>query len=202
MTTKKAVGNEPLMPLRFCKTKWTENVPVVERVIEMLPQLCKYLKAVQENKVPNPKTKTFCVVKETCGDELIEAKLSFYLFVAKKIQPFLTLYQADKPMMPFLPTDLLEVIKSLMAAVLKDDTIKEAKTTTQLCAIKVSDATKQLHYKNVEIGFSADKMLKKALQEKKISELRVKEFRESSKAFIVAILSKLLDKCPLKYSVV
>ena len=36
----KAVQNQnPVMPLRFCKTHWTENVPVVDRAVEMLPQL-------------------------------------------------------------------------------------------------------------------------------------------------------------------
>jgi len=62
----------------------------------------------------------------------------------------------------------------------------------------VSDTTKQLHCKKVDIGFSAEKTVKKALQDKQISELREKEYRESAKAFIIAILSKLLDKCPLQ----
>ena len=55
----KSVTGDVLMPLRFCKTKWTENMPVVERAIEMLPQWCKYVKAVQESKVSNPETKSF-----------------------------------------------------------------------------------------------------------------------------------------------
>jgi len=38
------------MPLRFCKTRWLENVPVVDRAVEMLPQLRLYVNAVQENK--------------------------------------------------------------------------------------------------------------------------------------------------------
>ena len=63
------------MPLRFCKTRWTENVPVVERALDMLPQLRQYIKAVNKSKVPDPQTRTFGVVKEMCGDQLIEAKL-------------------------------------------------------------------------------------------------------------------------------
>jgi len=76
----------------------------------MLPQLRQYVKAVQENKVPDPQTKTFGVVKETCGDLLIEAKLAFYRYTGKKIQPFLTLYQCDALMMPFLATDLFDLL--------------------------------------------------------------------------------------------
>ena len=36
---RKSVVNDPIMPLRFCKTRWTENGPVVECAIDMLPQL-------------------------------------------------------------------------------------------------------------------------------------------------------------------
>ena len=44
-----SVHNEPVMPLRFCKTRWTENVPVVERAADMLPQLRQYINAVKDN---------------------------------------------------------------------------------------------------------------------------------------------------------
>jgi hypothetical protein len=54
----------------------------------MLPQLRQYIKAVKENKVPDPQTKTFGVVKESCGDLLIEAKLAFYRYVGKNFDRF------------------------------------------------------------------------------------------------------------------
>ena len=50
----KCVGEVAVMPMKFCATRWTENDPVVERALEMLPQLRQYVKAVQESKVPNP----------------------------------------------------------------------------------------------------------------------------------------------------
>ena len=62
----------------------------------MLAQLRQYVKAVQESKVSNPKTKSFDVVKESCNDSLMEPKLSFYRSVDKQMKPFLTLYQTDK----------------------------------------------------------------------------------------------------------
>ena len=198
----KAVENDPIMPLRFCKTRWTENVPVVERVVEMLPQLRQYVKAVQENKVPDPKTKTFGVVKETCSDLLIEAKLAVYRFIGKKIQPFLTLYQCDAPMMAFLANDLFDLLKSLMTSVIKADVMTKTKTIVQLCEIDVTDTANQLHYKKVDIGYSAENAVKKLVQGKKVSELGEKKFRESAKAFIVTILSRLLNKSPLQYSLV
>ena len=54
-----------------------------------------------------------------------------------------------------------------MAAVIKADIMTEDKTAAQLCDIKVSDATKQLHCKKVDIGFSAERIAKKAFQDNK-----------------------------------
>lgn len=196
------VGGEALMPLRFCRTRWTENVPVVERAAEMLPQLRLYVKAVQESKVPHPKTKSYEIVKESCSDPLIEAKLSFYRSVGKEIQPFLTLYQTDKPMMPFLCSDLYDLLKSLMNRVMKFDVMVTNNSAIKLCEVKVNDRDNHQPYKKVDIGFTADKILKKLVNEKKISERQEMEFRQEAKSFIIAILSKLLNKCPLQYSLV
>jgi len=84
------------MPLRFCKTRWTEHLPIVELAIEMLPQLRQYVKAVQGSIVSNPRTKSFDVVKESCNDPLMEPKLSCYRSVYKQMKFFLTLCQTDK----------------------------------------------------------------------------------------------------------
>lgn len=43
-------------PLKFCNCRWLENVPVCERVVNMIPQLTKYVAAVTAGAYPNPKT--------------------------------------------------------------------------------------------------------------------------------------------------
>lgn len=199
---KAVQSDSPVMPLRFCKTRWTENVPVVERAVEMLPQLRLYVKSVLEKKSPDPKTKSFDVVKECCSDQLMEAKLSFYRTVGQQIKPFLTLYQTDRPMMHFMSTDLYDLFKSLMSRVIKADVMKTASTAVKMCEIKVTDEANQRIYKNVDIGFSADMMLKKLVKEKKCSERHDMEFRQSAKAFVVTIVSRLLIKSPLNYTLV
>ena len=197
----KAVQSEsPLMPLRFCKTRWTENVPVVERAIEMLPHLRLYVQAVLEKKSPDPKTKSFDVVKDCCSDKLMEAKLSFYRLIGQQLKPYLTLYQTERPMMPFMSSDLLDLLKSLMSRVIKADVMKTA--ASNICDVNVTDVANQVNYKNVDIGFSADRMLKKLVKDKKCSERQEMEFRQSAKAFVVSMLSRLLMKSPLTYTLV
>lgn len=110
----KAVGQiSPLMPLKFCKTRWVENVPVTERMIKILTDL-KYVNAVGAGKFPNPGTKSYTTVNEGCRDPLLLAKLAFHLSFSKEVAPFLNLYQTDRPMIPFLAADLSNVVRSVM----------------------------------------------------------------------------------------
>lgn len=62
-------------------------------------------------------------------------------------------------------------------------------------------------YKDVDIGFSAEKAVKDAVKRaekggKKVSDKMVLEFREECKAFILGVLKKLLQKCPVTYPLV
>src|SRR3989442_1055180 len=131
------------MPLRFCKTRWIENVSVVERIVEMIFQLHQYVKEVQENKVSHPQTKTFGVVKEENCDPLVEAKLVFYRYGCKKIKRFLILYQCDAPMMPHLTNDWFDLRKSLMSSVIKAD-VMNTTISVKLCGIDVTNTANLL----------------------------------------------------------
>lgn len=53
--------------------------------------------------------------------------------------------------------------------------------------------------KHVDIGYVADKYIRKL---KNVSELQVMEFRRSCKAFLIAMVAKLLEKAPIKYPLV
>ena len=90
-------------PLDFCRHRWLENVPVVERALVIIPFVMQYVTAAKSGKVAEPKNKSFENVQESVKDTLLTAKLNFFLMIAKEIQPFLTKYQADKPLLPFLP---------------------------------------------------------------------------------------------------
>ena len=60
-------------------------------------------------------------------------------------------------------------------------------------------------YKDVGIGFSAEKAVKDAVKggkkgSKNVSDRMVLEFREECKGFILGVLKKLLQKCSVIYS--
>ncbi|XP_051985326.1 uncharacterized protein LOC127645689 [Xyrauchen texanus] len=41
-------GSGSPTPLKFCRTRWLENVPVLERALEVLPHMAAYVNAVKE----------------------------------------------------------------------------------------------------------------------------------------------------------
>lgn len=59
------------MPLKFCKIRWVENVPVTERMIKILPDLMIYVHVVETGKFLKPATKSDLTVKEGCTDPLM-----------------------------------------------------------------------------------------------------------------------------------
>ena len=95
----------------FCNTRWLENVPVAERVLEMWGSIKVYVAAARKGTVPLPKTKAFACIKEATEDPLTEVKLQVFISIAKIITPFLTIYQTDRVMIPFLASDLHKLLK-------------------------------------------------------------------------------------------
>ena len=55
---------------------------------------------------------------------VVDVKLHFILSVAKRLQPFLKMYQVDKPMMPFLVPDLLKLVKDLLDHFVHQDVVE------------------------------------------------------------------------------
>mgnify|MGYP002803938598 FL=1 len=62
-------------------------------------------------------------------DPLLDVKINFFISTAKEVTLFLTVYQTDRVMVPLLCDDLFQMLKSLMARVIKRDVLKEQGTT-------------------------------------------------------------------------
>ena len=78
--------------LNYCATRWLENMPVAERVLQMWPNLKKYVNAAVKEEIPKPSTRAFDVIREATRDPLTEVKLNAFLSITKMVTPFLTLY--------------------------------------------------------------------------------------------------------------
>lgn len=192
------VTNSSMFPLKFAKHRWLENVPVLERFIQILPNLKNYVKAVRKKTVCNPKNKSFESLAKAFDDNTLEVKLHFVLSVANQMQPFLKSYQDDKPLIPFLAPDLMYLILSVAGRFLKHDVLDEIKTCSQLIH---ADLTKTTNQKDVSLGFSANKILTTSeFKKKNVSERNILEIKMDAKQILIKLCSKLLEKSPVQYS--
>lgn len=187
-------------PMKFCPHRWVENVPVVERALSIWLNIQKYVKQVNKGHCDNPKTVSYKTVSDATKDKIIVVKLLSFLSIAKTIQPFLTQYQTDKPMLPFLAEDLFRLIRSLMKRFLKEDV--DISTVNKLVKVNLEDKDLHKSYTDVDLGFAAEKELKKIKSSSsgpKVSDREILELRMQCKGFLIKLVSKLLEKSPLKY---
>ena len=131
-----------IFPLKFCAHRWIENKPVVERAMAIRGSLQVYVNKVKANELKNPGTTSFRVVKDFCEDQLAVAKLTSFLSIAQEVTPFLTRYETDKPMLPFLAEDLFNLIRSLLLRFMKSQVL-EGLTKQQL--VRVDPTNEQDH---------------------------------------------------------
>ncbi|XP_033469102.1 uncharacterized protein LOC117248273 [Epinephelus lanceolatus] len=85
-----AVTKSSVFPLPFCGHRWIENLPVVERAMEVWPSLVKYVGAVRMKNVPNPGTASFDIIEAARADPLILPKIHFFMAISRTFTPFLT----------------------------------------------------------------------------------------------------------------
>ena len=194
------VTGSSVFPLKFCQHRWLENVSVAERALEVWPHIVKYVNAVKAKKVTDPKSKSYETISGSCCDPLMPAKIAFFASVAKQINPFLTAFQTDKPMLPFMSLSLYTLLKSLLNRFIKSELVIEATSPLKILKLKPTDKEQQLDYQKVDVGFVAQQMLKE--KSGKLSERQVLQFRMECKDFLAKTASKLLDKTPINYRLV
>ncbi|XP_060799406.1 uncharacterized protein LOC132901006 [Neoarius graeffei] len=132
-------GADSNFPLKFCGHRWLENEPVLTRALEVWDRVIKYVEAVVAKKVSHPNNTSFDVLLNARKDKLIKAKFQFFLAVSMAVTPFLTKYQSDQPLLPFLVIDLKKLLKGLLRRFIKKEQLAIHDSAEKLVKIKVSD---------------------------------------------------------------
>ena len=107
-----------------------------------------------------PSSKSYLAVKKGVEDELLLAKLSFFSYIASLLQPYLTKYQTDNLLLPFLGKDLERLHMSLLQLVIKPDVLDKCGSPPALLQIDSSDKSIYLKLKDIHFGFSTEEELK------------------------------------------
>lgn len=64
-------------PLKFCGTRWLNNVTVAKRALQILPNLSAFVEKYDENK-KSPLSASFKIMVSGVADELMGPKLAFF----------------------------------------------------------------------------------------------------------------------------
>nr|XP_054593289.1 uncharacterized protein LOC129160142 [Nothobranchius furzeri] len=148
-----------LFPLPFCGHRWVENLPVAERAIEVWPKLKDYVKAVHRKELPNPGTSSFDTIQAANEDPLISAKLQFFMAISRMFSPFLKKYQTDEPVLPFLCSDLTELLMSLLRRFIQRELLQDI-TPLQLAKLDTNDQRNWVMASHVDISLGAESAIK------------------------------------------
>ncbi|KAK1898471.1 Adenylate cyclase type 6 [Dissostichus eleginoides] len=190
-------------PLKFCATRWVEDLQVAEGAIEVWPAVMAYIhshKKLPKSKVPT--SASYLTVKKATEDPLFLAKLEFFAFVARQLKPFLEVFQTDAPMVPFLAKELQSTMTGLLSCFIKREELAKIKTPLQLT--KLDPQEKQIHVplKHLDIGFSTKQALQKAPEKLQENPVKIVEFKKECVSLLAMTCKKIMERSPLMYPAV
>ena len=184
-------------PLKFVGHRWLENGKAIIRYLEIDDKLAKFLVKSQELKRRNfdSKDERRPLLLRVKQSKMFPVYCKFSLTVCRDIEPFLKLFQADRPLAVFLYSiKLMELIISLMERFVKK-VIKE-NGVSSYGKIDLRKEENLLPVDSVNIGFGARKLPRKLTITEKTQE---RQFRLEVRSFLARLLEKIFERCPLKY---
>ena len=129
---------------------------------------------------------------------LIVAKLHFFRYVASILRTFLTSYQTDSPMMPFISSDLYSVMERLMNVIILKEVLDREVTPYKLINLDLSKNDIYLSLNSLNLGTAT----KLALQNPQVFNEWKTKFKKDCVVIIRNVIEKLQDRSPLKYNIV
>lgn len=182
-----------LFPLRFCSIRWVENSSVIKRAMEIIPFVKLYVAAVEKKP---PQSQNYVNVKMALQDKMLIAKLGFLQSVALQLEPFLTKYQSNSSLLPFMYSDVYNLLHSFMVRFIRAEIMTGVKSATTLMAVDLQKKENIAILHRLDIGFAATSACKG------LSGTEVLQFREECCTYLQHVCMKLIEKCPLKYRLV
>lgn len=185
-----ATTQSNLFPLKFCAVRWLENENVAQRALAMLPHLTVFVREMEKTKQIT--ANSFAVVAKFIKDPFLPAKLEFFRSLASDLEPFLSEFQTDSPLAPFLYDSLSTIVNTQMDRVVKPSVLLENQPRKNL-ELKNENLVSAKH---VKLGIAVKSALRSM---EKQPDLSILIFRKECKNVIVKFINKMLERSPLKY---
>lgn len=189
-------AKKSLFPLKFCGHRWLENGKAITRFLEILNKIVIYLTQSKERKAWPAKDERFPLLFKNTKSKIFPAYCEFSLSICRDIEPFLTLFQSEKPLAMFLYTKLKELITSLLERFVRSDVIESNLSAYKMINLDLNKIENLLPIESINVGVGAKSVLSKLTTTEKTLE---RQFRSDVRKFLIHLLQKLFQRSPLKY---
>ena len=95
-------------------------------------------------------------------------------------KPFLTTYQTDRPMIPFLYGDLVKLLKNVFSVVIKPNIMNKCETALELKETDLFSSANHLIAKEIDTGFVAFTHIVELRRRDEVSKTWVLAFKKAN----------------------
>ncbi|GBN02756.1 Kinesin-like protein unc-104 [Araneus ventricosus] len=181
-------------PKKFCAIRWIENVDIAERALEIFSAVAEFVKAAKKEKKSYVSTKNFTTITECIKDPFFAAKLAFFQSLAAAVQPFLTEFQSDAPLAPFIFKTLMSILKSVLDKFVKADVLE--KNSSRLEKIDLALSDNLLPSNKVALSFAVKDEMRKIKESSPSDDYT---FRKDCATAYKTFCEKVFERSPLKF---
>jgi hypothetical protein len=188
-------------PLKYCGHRWLENLPVASRLVSIFNELKMFVPAVERSKdllVNYKSNNNFITLKSLLHDPLLLTRLHFFISLATPFTEFLTVFQSDQPLMPFLSDALVTIFKSVLRRFVAAKDV-DSLSANQLAKLDLNEL-EILPFERIDIGTAAKSSLLTVTSN--ISPKAKLEFRNDCCVILKTLVTKMSVKSPLHYKFV
>ena len=183
-------------PLKYCGHRWLENGRVLERLLELVDKLQRFLQSYKDEKKFPKDDDRFPLLLESFVSPCGTAQYEFCYVIIREMEPFLTLFQAERPLAPFLFEKLKSLVIALLERFVRHDVIQQnCNNMHKLINLKF-EGDVLLPLEDIDVGIGAKSILKKL---KTVQKPQEREFRSNCRKLLISLMKKLFERCPLKY---
>ena len=202
-------------PLKWCGHRWLENGKSIDRFLDVMSKLSVFLEKSKDRKNFDKKDERFPLLLKNTSSKLFPIYLEFSNCICRDIEPFLTLFQAERPLAVFLYAKLTEILTSFLERIVKPQVLEKNKSAFKLLklvkeGLRVTQNKKDpskntykednlLPLESVDVGFAAKSKLKKLGSLEKPQE---RKFRSDVREFVIRFVEKVVERSPLQYNFV
>ena len=189
-------------PMKFCKTRWVENVPVAKKFLLLFDQVKKFMDKATHTRKASTSLQSWQRLEAGFKDPFMKARIHFFIALSSEVEPFLRRYQTASPYLPFLYDDLSVIVENLLKRCVQPSKLENL-TTKQLAEFDLDVKDNLLTANKVKVGLAVKRELSNLKTQKNpVTDLQMSEFYQGCALFTKEMCKKMLNKSLLKYNFV